>query len=229
MQHHPATPELSGVLIIDKPSGWTSHDVVAVVRKKLHTKRVGHGGTLDPMATGVLLVLVGKATKLFDSLSSDEKEYRYTVRLGVQTDTGDADGKIIAEKPFDQVTRAMLDGALAKFRGAQKQIPPMYSAIKVDGKKLYEYARKGQTVELEARDINVISHEIVSVAFPDVELCARVSKGTYIRKLAEDFAQELGTVGHVCQLRRTASGPFKIADAIALEDVAPGHVVAVAG
>jgi len=218
------TPELNGVLIIDKPTGWTSHDVVAVVRKKLHMKRVGHGGTLDPMATGVLLVLVGKATKLFDALSADEKEYRFTVKLGSQTDTGDADGQVIAEKPYDHVTRELLDATLPKFFGPQQQIPPIYSAIKIDGKKLYEYARKGQTVEIPPRDINVLKFAIDEVSLPDVTLTARVSKGTYIRKLAEDYAAALGTVGHVCMLRRTSSGPFTLEQSVTLEDVTPEHV-----
>ena len=220
----PTAPELNGVLVIDKPTGWTSHDVVAKVRKILRMKRVGHGGTLDPMATGVLLVLVGKATKLFDALSADEKEYLYTVKLGAQTDTGDADGKVIAESPYDHVTRALLDATLPQFIGPQQQIPPIYSALKIDGKKLYEYARKGQTVEIPPRDIDVLRHTIESVELPDVTLCARVSKGTYIRKLAEDYAAALGTVGHVCMLRRTASGPFTLDQAIPLEAVAPEHV-----
>ena len=188
---------MNGVLIINKPKGYTSHDIVNVVRKKLNTKKVGHTGTLDPDATGVLPILIGTATKISKYLIEHKKIYMATVRLGYKTDTADASGKIIKEdKYFQKIDDKKIEDILASFLGKQKQVPPMYSAIKVDGKKLYEYARDGVEIERAARDIEIYDIEVEKFNVEDNEITFRVkcSKGTYIRTLCETIAEILGTV-----------------------------------
>ena len=210
---------LDGILIIDKPAGITSHDVVAKVRRALKTKRVGHTGTLDPLATGVLVVCVEKATKLVNYLTCDEKTYEVEMKFGIKTDTGDITGKIIDEDTNYDIDMNKIKRTLDKFIGKQEQIPPMYSAIKVNGKKLYELAREGIEIEREARKIEIF--EIKNIEWKDETLKYTVhcSKGTYIRSLCEDIAGELGTIGTMTNLRRIQSGEFQVKDAKKIEDI----------
>ena len=188
---------MNGVLIINKPKGYTSHDIVNVVRKKLNTKKVGHTGTLDPDATGVLPILIGTATKISKYLIEHKKIYMATVKLGYKTDTADASGKIIKEdKYFQKIDDKKIEDILASFLGKQKQVPPMYSAIKVDGKKLYEYAREGKEVEVKPREIEIYDICLEGYDNNNYEISFKVncSKGTYIRTLCESVAEKLGTI-----------------------------------
>jgi tRNA pseudouridine55 synthase len=218
---------MDGILIIDKPEGPTSHDVVNRVRRILGTKKVGHTGTLDPFATGVLVLLVGKATRLAQFLDKDEKEYEAVLRFGFETDTGDKTGVQIAEcgmrneELLDHLARIEWSDVLSKFRGELQQIPPMYSAKKVDGERLYEHARKGVDVERNPIQINVRELELVEaeqICDPQSAIRIRVvcSAGTYIRTLAEDIGRAIGTGAHLIELRRTAAGKFRIEDAVTL-------------
>ncbi len=220
---------MNGILIIDKPSGITSHDVVYKVRRILKTKRVGHTGTLDPFATGVMVVLVGQATRLAQFLDKDEKEYKATVRFGFETDTGDLTGS-----PTTQVsghTRISIDDVAAtldSFRGRIEQVPPMYSAKKVDGKKLYELARKGETIERQPVSVNISKLEIgekptqndLEPGTWELGLTVACSAGTYIRTLAEGIGRKIGVGAHLTELRRTAAGKFSITEAVTLEHLA---------
>ena len=216
---------MDGILIIDKPEGPTSHDVVNRVRRILKTKKVGHTGTLDPFATGVLVMLVGKATRLAQFLDKDEKEYQAVVRFGFETDTGDKTGSPKSgAQSSESVTIQEIENVLPKFRGEIQQIPPMYSAKKVDGKKLYEHARKGIDVEREPVQITVRELELVEpeeIRNPRSAIRIRVlcSAGTYIRKLAEDIGRAAGTGAHLAELRRTRAGRFRIEDAVTFEDL----------
>jgi len=197
---------MDGVLVINKPKDYTSHDVVAVLRKVLSTKKVGHTGTLDPNATGVLPILVGQGTKLSKYLIEHDKTYIATLKLGKKTDTGDSSGNVIEEdernvREYDiypstkqNVSNKSLQQTLETFIGKQKQIPPMYSAIKVEGKKLYEYARQGVTIENKPRDIEIYNIELKNICDNEITFEVSCSKGTYIRVLCEDIARELGTV-----------------------------------
>lgn len=218
---------LDGILIIDKPAGITSHDVVAKVRRALKTKRVGHTGTLDPLATGVLVVCVEKATKLVNYLTCDEKTYEVEMKFGIKTDTGDITGKIIDEDTNYDIDMNKIKRTLDKFIGKQEQIPPMYSAIKVNGKKLYELAREGIEIEREARKIEIF--EIKNIEWKDETLKYTVhcSKGTYIRSLCEDIAGELGTIGTMTNLRRVQSGEFQVKDAIKIEDISEKKIISI--
>jgi tRNA pseudouridine55 synthase len=222
---------MDGVLIIDKPAGMTSHDVVARVRRATGHRRVGHTGTLDPFATGVLVVLVGRATRLAQFLRGAEKEYEATIRLGYATDTGDVTGQRVTSfttetQRHTEIHREEIESAMTSLRGEIEQTPPMYSAKKVGGKKLYELARRGE--EIERKSVRVKISEFETVASDGVpnenddgttDLRVRVvcSAGTYIRTLAEDFGKQLGVGAHVSELRRTRAGEFKISDAITLE------------
>jgi tRNA pseudouridine55 synthase len=219
---------MDGILIIDKPAGLTSHDVVARVRRALGTKRVGHTGTLDPFATGVMVILVGKATRLAQFLDKDKKEYIADVQFGFETDTGDVTGTQKAEGGRQEEICAKLnlvkrDEVLAKFRGEIMQTPPMYSAKKIEGKKLYELARKG--LEVERKPINVVIHELEllpsQIRDPHSAIRIRVvcSAGTYIRTLAEDIGREIGVGAHLTNLRRTAAGQFDIGISMTLDDL----------
>ncbi len=220
---------MDGILIIDKPEGLTSHDVVARVRRALGTKRVGHTGTLDPFATGVMVILVGKATRLAQFLDKDKKEYVADVQFGFETDTGDRTGLRISDCGFrieeiDSKLKGLAwEDALTKFRGEIIQTPPMYSAKKIEGKKLYELARQG--IEVERKPINVVIHELEllpsEVRDPQSAIRIRVvcSAGTYIRTLAEDIGREIGIGAHLTNLRRTAAGQFDISRSMSLEDL----------
>jgi len=227
-------PEMDGVLIIDKPSGMTSHDVVARVRHILHERRVGHTGTLDPFATGVLIILLGKATRLAQFLRNADKQYEAIIRLGYSTDTGDRTGNPISGPAAEESrsggwTEEEIEAALRSFRGDINQVPPMYSAKKVEGRKLYELARRGETIEREP--IHVCIYEFAAIR-PDGQLIkdnldgtfdfhARVScsSGTYVRTLAEDFGKRLYVGAHLAELRRTRVGDFSIDQAITLDQL----------
>lgn len=210
---------MDGILLINKPAGYTSHDIVGIVRKKLHTKKVGHCGTLDPDATGVLVVCVNKATKAIQFLMSDTKVYRATLSLGKSTDTYDASGKILEEKEVGQILKAQVIDVLNSFLGKSKQKPPIYSAIKVNGKKLYEYARNGEEVEIKERDIEIMMIELIDFSNNEIVFDVKCSKGTYIRSLCVDIAKKLGYPGHMSHLERRQAGRFLITDCITLEQL----------
>lgn len=211
---------INGVLIIDKPRDWTSMDVCAKLRGVFHEKRVGHGGTLDPMATGVLPVFLGRATRAADFVTGEEKEYVARLRLGVVTDTQDITGTVLEEKPV-QVTGEQFSQALTRFTGEIEQIPPMYSAIKIQGKKLYELARKGVEVARKPRAVTIHALELLGRPDAGEDLTLRVvcSKGTYIRTLCHDIGQTLGCGGTMTALRRTRVGQFGLDGAVTLEEV----------
>lgn len=209
----------NGLLILDKPAGMTSHDVVNFVRRQLRIRRVGHTGTLDPLATGVLLVLVGPATRLAQFITAERKSYRAVIRLGEATTTYDAEGGVTARQPVN-ATRDAVAAALAGFQGAQTQIPPMYSAIKIQGQTLYKLARQGQEIERPARDVTFSRLELRDWTSPDATVDVDCSAGTYIRSLAHDLGQTLGCGAHLRALTRTAVGPFTLAQARSLEEVA---------
>ena len=207
----------NGIVVIDKPAGWTSMDVCAKLRGILRVKRVGHAGTLDPMATGVLPVFVGRATRAVEFASEGEKEYVAGLKLGVVTNTQDTSGEILEEHPVS-VTAEQLEAALDQFRGDIQQIPPMYSAIKINGKKLYELARKGREVERKPRSITISSLTVEEQQGPsDFVIRVRCSKGTYIRTLCHDIGQALGCGGCMSSLRRTMAAGFTLDQAVTLD------------
>jgi len=208
----------NGILIIDKPSGWTSHDVVAKLRGALRVKRIGHGGTLDPMATGVLPVFIGRATRAAEFCENAEKEYIAGLRLGIVTDTQDITGQTLSDCEVS-LTKSDLEGVIPSFLGSQKQIPPMYSAIKQGGKKLYELARRGIDVPRPARDIHISAIELLNGGGNEFELRIVCSKGTYIRTLCHDIGASLGCGGTMSSLRRTKAGVFSLEMAKALDEV----------
>ena len=208
-----------GIIIIDKPAGWTSMDVCGKLRGILKTKKVGHAGTLDPMATGVLPVFVGSATKAVSFAESGDKEYIAGLRLGVTTDTQDTSGNVLAQRPVC-VTREALEAVLPRFTGEIQQIPPMYSAIKLNGKKLYELARKGETVERKPRTVNISELSLVGHDGDDFVLSVSCSKGTYIRTLCNDIGERLGCLACMSALRRTNAGRFDVRDAHTLSEIA---------
>ena len=207
----------SGILVIDKPAGWTSMDVCAKLRGVFHEKRVGHSGTLDPMATGVLPVFVGRATRAVEFAEKSDKEYIAGLKLGVITNTQDTTGEVLETRPV-QISREQLEAALEKFRGDIMQVPPMYSAIKINGKKLYELARKGREVERPARPVGIKSLEILEQQGEDLyTIWVRCTKGTYIRPLCHDIGQALACGGCMAFLRRTMAAGFTLEDAVSLE------------
>ena len=212
---------MQGILIINKPQGYTSQDVVSKVKKILNVKKAGHTGTLDPMATGVLPVLIGEYTKLSKYLIEHDKTYVAKLKLGLKTDTGDLEGNVIEEKEFDKsiLERSNVENVLKSFLGKQKQIPPMYSAIKINGKKLYEYAREGIEVEVEPRDIELYKLNLLSIENDEIEFEVSCSKGTYIRVVCEDIAKTLGTIGTMSSLNRTIVDKFNISQAITFEEL----------
>ena len=209
--------DLSGVVVVDKPSGPTSFDVVRRVRGLFKTKRAGHTGTLDPTATGVLPICIGEATKVASFVSDGEKEYDAVVRFGETTDTQDAAGKTLQTRPTDGVTEAAVREALKGFEGLITQKPPMYSARKVDGKRLYELAREGQEVEREDRQVFVAEARLLFVRPPDAGIFVRCSKGTYLRTMAHDLGEKLGCGAHLRELKRVRVGPFALEDSVGLD------------
>jgi tRNA pseudouridine55 synthase len=209
----------TGILLVDKPSGPTSHDIVDRVRRRFGLKRVGHCGTLDPLATGLLVLVIGKATKLSERLMGDDKEYEGTLKLGVATDSQDADGAVLAEKPVPPLTAAQVEEAFAAFRGDILQVPPMVSAKKVAGVPLYKLARKGKEVERKSRLVHVFRLDILRSEPPEVDFRMLCTKGTYVRTLCHDLGAKLGCGGHLARLRRTASGKFRIENARKLDEI----------
>ena len=209
---------MTGVLNLDKPAGWTSHDAVAKLRRILGERRVGHGGTLDPMATGVLPVFVGRATRAVEFLEAADKEYEAGLRLGIITDTQDTTGQILEERPVS-ITEEELRSAILDLRGERDQLPPMYSAVKVGGKALYAYARAGKDVERKPRHIPISSSEPLGWAGEEYRFRIVCSKGTYIRTLCHDLGETLGCGGAMSSLRRLRAGPFRLEEAVSLETV----------
>jgi tRNA pseudouridine55 synthase len=209
---------MNGILIVDKPQGWTSHDVVAKLRGIYRERRIGHSGTLDPMATGVLVVFLGRATRAVELCENDEKEYVAELLLGTVTNTQDTTGEVLETRPVD-VSQEDLERVLAQFTGPQSQIPPMYSAVKIGGKKLYELARKGQSVERKPREITISELELLERKGDTCCLRIRCSKGTYVRTLCNDMGAALGCGGCMSSLRRTRAGRFTLDSAVGLEEI----------
>ncbi len=212
--------EIIGFLNVDKPAGMTSHDVVQRIRRLMGIKKVGHTGTLDPLATGVLALAVGKGTRLIQFLDESEKVYQATIRLGVETDTNDREGDEVSRADASNITREGIESSVKKFIGEIEQVPPMFSAIKQNGQKLYKLARAGKSVEREPRKVSIKQIRIVDFQNPILNFTVTCSKGTYIRSLARDLGRELGCGAHLDQLRRTRSGPFNIDDARSLGEIA---------
>jgi tRNA pseudouridine55 synthase len=211
--------ELEGVLLVDKPGEHTSHDVIARLRGKLRMRKIGHAGTLDPMATGLLVVLVGKATRVSQYIISLDKEYEGTIELGRTTNSQDADGETMETRPVPDFSEADIRSAMQGFLGDQYQTPPMFSAIKIGGVPLYKMARKGEDIEREPRFIRVMSWELTHFASPRVDFRLRCTKGTYVRTLAHDLGTKLGCGAHLCALRRTATDRFNVAQAMTMEEI----------
>lgn len=212
--------ELDGVLLVDKAPGMTSHDVVAITRRALSTRKVGHCGTLDPLATGLLIVVLGRGTKIQDLLMAEDKEYVGTLTLGAVTDSQDREGQTMETKPLPEgLDRAGLEAAFAKFDGDFYQMPPMVSAIKKDGVPLYKLARQGKIVEREPRFVHVFSHEVLDVRLPDVDFKVNCSKGFYVRTYAHDIGGTLGCGAHLKELRRTRSGRFDLSRTVTVEEL----------
>jgi len=210
---------MDGILVIDKPKGITSHDVVDVVRRRFGIRRVGHAGTLDPMATGVLVMLVGRATKSAETFLKDDKEYVATLFFGRSTDTQDATGKVLEKKDVNGLDIDTVRKTLESFRGNIEQIPPMVSAKKYKGKKLYQLARKGKTVPRKPCPITIHEIELLEFAPPEVIFRVKCSKGTYVRTLCEDIGRSLGYPAHMSALKRTQSGRFSLKEARPLDDI----------
>ena len=215
---------MEGIIIVDKPSGMTSHDVVAKVRRILNTKRVGHAGTLDPLATGVLVILVGPATRLFDKFVGFDKAYLATMRLGLKTHSADIQGNVLEEKPFAGIDQKAVEKVFARFTGEIEQVPPMVSAVKHKGERLYKLARKGISVDRPARKIRIDVLKVVDFAPPCVQFFLDCSKGTYVRQVAEDVGDVLGCGACITEIRRTKVGPFTIESAVKLEDLNASHL-----
>lgn len=212
---------MNGIIIINKPKDYTSHDVVAKVKKILNLKKVGHTGTLDPNATGVLILLLNNGTKFAKYLINHDKEYEVVLKLGIKTDTADGEGNIIKEEQVNIKEKEEIEKVLKSFIGKQEQFPPMYSAIKVNGKKLYEYAREGKKVEVNSRKIEIYSIKLKNINNKENEIQFKVScsKGTYIRSLCEDIATKLETIGYMKDLKRTVVGDFNLNQAITIEEL----------
>jgi tRNA pseudouridine55 synthase len=210
---------MDGILVINKPAGITSHDVIDIIRRKFKIKKAGHAGTLDPMATGVLVVLTGKATKLSKDLVNNDKEYVSTLYLGKSTDTQDSTGKPVREETPGELDIGIVRETLNKFTGAMKQTPPMVSAKKHKGRKLYQLARKGISVHREPRSITISEIELLEFKPPEIVFRVRCTKGTYIRTLCEDIGKAIGYPAHMSGLIRTSSGRFTLKEAKSLEDI----------
>ncbi|HYR32990.1 MAG TPA: tRNA pseudouridine(55) synthase TruB [Burkholderiales bacterium] len=209
---------IDGALLLDKPVGLTSNRALQEAKQLLSAKKAGHGGTLDPLASGLLVILVGEGTKFAGPMLDADKEYLATVKLGVTTSTGDAEGDVLEQRPV-QVGAEQVAAVLARFRGAIEQMPPMHSALKRDGVPLYQHARAGRIVERATRRVEIHELELLRCAPPILELRVRCTKGTYIRVLAEDIGSALGTGAHLAALRRTGSGRFHVRDAATLEEL----------
>jgi tRNA pseudouridine55 synthase len=213
------TPQLDGLLLVDKPPGRTSHDIVDFVRRRFHQRKVGHCGTLDPIATGLLMLVIGRATRVQDLLMAEDKEYEGTLKLGETTDTQDAQGKILETKPVPPFDQATIEAAFQKFSGEFDQIPPMVSAIKKDGVPLYKLAREGKTIDRPPRRVRVDRYEILEIALPVVQFRIHCTKGFYVRTYCNDLGVLLGCGGHMSALTRTRSGNFELSKAVRWPDL----------
>jgi tRNA pseudouridine55 synthase len=207
---------ISGVLVVDKPVGLTSHDIVQIIRKGTNIRRAGHTGTLDPRASGVLVILVGPAVRLSEYVSASDKRYQAILRLGASTDTYDAEGTVTRSRPVEHITEELFEESLKGFVGEIEQVPPPYSAVKIKGRKAYEMAREGEEVDLAPRKINVYGLELLEWAPPEAVIDVYCSSGTYVRSLAHDLGETLGCGAHLVGLRRTRSGRFTLRDAVPL-------------
>ncbi|MBI5574635.1 MAG: tRNA pseudouridine(55) synthase TruB [Elusimicrobia bacterium] len=210
---------MKNVLLINKPSGITSYDVIRILKKKLHPKKIGHAGTLDPLASGLLIVLIDEATKQSQKFMALEKRYHVEMHLGIKTDTGDVDGKITQKSVLPELHRRKIEKILKKFEGKIKQTPPIYSAIKYKGKKLYEYARAGIKVKIKPRFVEIKKIKLLSFNRETIELRVDCSKGTYIRTLVEDIAKKLGTCATVSSLVREKIGKYSVDKALNINDL----------
>lgn len=211
----------NGILIVDKPADWTSQDVAAKLRGVFQERRIGHGGTLDPMATGVLPIFIGRATRAVEFFEHAQKEYEAVLRLGTVTDTQDITGNVLEENPVN-VTEEQVQAVLRQFMGVQEQLPPMYSAVKIGGKKLYELARQGKTVERKMRQIEIFKLELLGREGNDYSLRIGCSKGTYVRTLCHDIGKALGCGGCMASLRRTKAGAYTLEQAVTMEEILAG-------
>jgi len=218
-----STEPITGVLLVDKGQDMTSHDVVAVARRTLNTKKIGHCGTLDPMATGLLILVIGKATKIQDLLMSEDKEYTGSLELGKTTSTQDAEGEVETENEVTDFTEEQIREAFDKFKGDFYQTPPMVSAIKKDGVPLYKLARQGKEVKRDPRFVHVFSYRIDGIKLPVVEFTVKCSKGFYVRTYCHDIGQNLGCGAHMKSLRRTRSGKFDIERSVTFEELKHGN------
>ena len=216
---------LSGLLLVNKPSGITSFKVVSVIRKKLNVKKAGHCGTLDPLAQGLMIVLVGKATKQQDKFMKQDKVYYAKIELGIKTDTGDLEGNIISESDFSKITVEQIKAVCNSFIGEIEQEPPMYSALKVNGKKLYELARKGITIERKKRKITIYNIDVLSFNGNEIEIRVKCSSGTYIRVLAQDIGSKLKTDATLSYLRREKIGRYTLNDSVLLENITSENLI----
>jgi tRNA pseudouridine55 synthase len=213
---------IDGVLLVDKGPAMTSHDVVAVARRTLDMKKIGHCGTLDPMATGLLILVLGRGTKIQDLLMAEEKEYVGTIKLGENTNTQDKDGEVIESREVPELTHEQIDAVFQRYTGEFYQTPPMVSAIKQNGVPLYKLARKGQEVPREPRQVHVFSYEILRIELPEIEFRVRCSKGFYVRTYAHEIGNDLGCGAHLSALRRTRSGRFVVDGAITFDELKAG-------
>ena len=212
------------VLLVDKPAGWTSFDVANKVRHLFGVRKVGHAGTLDPAATGLLILCTGAKTREVSGYAGLEKEYDGTLVLGARTPSFDAETPIVETRPVDGVSEERIRAVAGEFVGVIKQIPPMWSAVKVGGRRLYAYARRGQTVDRMPREVSILSFEVRQIAMPEVEFTVVCSKGTYVRALVEDLGMRLGCGAHLLRLRRTRIGPYRVEDAHTIEELVRQHL-----
>jgi tRNA pseudouridine55 synthase len=219
--------EIDGVLLVDKARGMTSHDVVALVRRRLEFKKVGHCGTLDPLATGLLIIVLGRGTKISDLLMAEDKEYAGTMRLGIITASQDADGEVLESRPVPDFTPEQIESAFARYDGDFYQMPPMVSAIKKDGVPLYKLARQGKTVEREPRFVHVFAHEIQAIRPAEIDFRVVCTKGFYVRTYAHDIGMDLGCGAHLKDLRRTKSGRFNLDRSITVDEISAGPAEAI--
>lgn len=219
---NPEVDDLNGVLLVNKPEGLTSHDVVDRIRRHFALRKVGHAGTLDPLATGLLVVAIGKGTKLTNQLITDNKEYRATCLLGVETETQDIQGNVVKEMPTESVSEADVQEVVLSFKGAQEQIPPMYSAKKKNGRKLYELARSGIEVEREPKPIVIHDIRLEKTELPTFQIFVSCSKGTYIRTLCHDIGKKLSCGGTLTALSRISSGAFHLSESVSLDELLAG-------
>ena len=216
---------VDGLLLIDKPAGMTSHDVVDEIRRRFRMRRVGHGGTLDPAATGLLILLLGRSTRHARVLLGADKTYAGTLLLGISTDTQDAEGKVLVTREVGPLTREQIEKVCARFRGPIEQEVPAYSAVRIQGKRFYDLARAGKPVPRRVRKVTVHELQVLDLRLPEVDLEATCSSGTYVRTLCADIGEALGCGGHLKRLSRTQVGPFWLANAVRLQEAREEHVI----